>query len=122
MKENTNYWLVGANWSGSDKKETFYLKGVWEMGWSDNDKPSFTLLRDSISVNDRIAIKSMDGKGSKTITIHATGIVKLVEDKKVYIDWIQTNINKQVESKGKFSTIHKLDDNHKDWINEIFCL
>jgi len=122
MRENTNYWLVGANWSGSDKKETFYLKGVWEMGYADEDKPRYTKLRDSISVDDRIAIKAMGGKGSKTITIHAIGIVKLVEEKKVYINWIQTEINKKVESKGKFSTIHKLDNNQKEWINEIFCL
>jgi len=122
MKENTNYWLVGANWAGSDKKENFYLKGIWEMGWADEDKPNFSKLRDSILVDDRIAIKSMDGKASKTITIHAIGIVKLVEEKKVYIEWIQTDINKKVYSKGKFSTIHKLDSSQREWINEIFCL
>jgi len=92
------------------------------MGWDDEDKPRFAKLRDSISVNDRIAIKAMDGKGSKTITIHAIGIVKLVEERKVYIDWIQTNINKKIESKGKFSTIHKLNKNQKEWINQIFCI
>ncbi len=122
MIENTNYWLVGANWAGTDKKENFYLKGVWEMGWDDEDKPGFSKLRDSILVNDRIAIKSMGGKASKEIIIHALGIVKLVEEKKVYIKWILTNINKKVESKGKFSTIHKLDKKYKVWINEIFCL
>lgn len=122
MKENTNYWLVGANWSGADQKDSFYLKGVWEMGYSDEDKPRFSNLRDSISADDRIAIKARGGKGSKVITIHAIGIVKLVEDKKVYIDWIQTDLNRKVESKGKFSTIHKLNKNQREWINEIFCI
>ena len=117
-----DFYLFVSVVSGSDKKEAFYLKGVWEMGWADEDKPKYTELRDSISVNDRIAIKAMGGKGSKTITIHAIGIVKLVEERKVYIDWIQTDINKKVESKGKFSTIHKLDNNQREWINEIFCL
>lgn len=122
MKKETQYWLVGANWSGVDQKKSFYLKGVWEMGYADEDKPNFTKLRDSVDTNDRVAIKSMGGKGSKTITIHAIGIVKLVEDKKIYVDWLLKDMNKKVESKGKFSTIHKLDSNQKEWINEIFCL
>lgn len=122
MNKKLNYWLVGAYWAGTDKKENFYLKGAWEMGYDDNDQPKFSSLRDSINIGDRIALKSRDGRGASTITIHAIGIVKLVEDKKVYIDWKLTDLNRKVYSKGKFSTIHKLDSKYENWINEIFCI
>jgi len=116
------YWLVGASWKGDDQKDAFYRRGYWEMGYSDNDKPNFAEKRDSIDEGDRVAVKSMDGKGKSTITIHALGIVKEVADGKVYIDWKITDVNRQVASKGKFSTIHGPHFYDDEWIRQVFCI
>lgn len=122
MTDKQNYWLVGATWKGNSQKTDFYRRGYWEMGYSDEDKPKFAKKRDSIQSGDRIAIKSKDGQGASTITIHALGIVKEVAQGKVYIDWKMTNLDRHVHSKGAFGTIHgpyKFDDN---WTQETFCL
>ena len=118
MKKN-NYWVVGANWGG-DVKDDFYRRGYWEMGHDDKKQPNFAKLRDDIKPKDRIAIKSMDGQGKTTITIHAIGIVKEVFQKRVYIDWILKDINKTVPSKNYFGTIHSVTD--EDWKNNAFCI
>lgn len=117
-----NYWIVGANWSGHDQKEKFYKLGFWEMGWRDDEQPNQAEKRDEIKENDRIAIKTMDGQGRDTITIHAIGIVKGNDDKKIHIDWLVKNMNRQVYSKGCFSTIHGPFKFADDWTKEVFCL
>lgn len=122
MEENINYWLVGANWSGDNQQEAFYRRGYWEMGYSDEEKPNFAEKREDINPGDRIAIKSRDGKGATTITIHALGIVKEVVDGKVYIDWIITNLNRQVPSRGVFSTIHGPYTYDDEWTWQVFCI
>ena len=122
MEENINYWLVGANWSGDNLQEAFYRRGYWEMGYSDEEKPVFANKRDSINEGDRIAIKSKDGHGASTITIHALGIVKEVADGKVYVDWKITDLNRQVHSRGAFSTIHGPYLYDDEWTKEVFCI
>ena len=62
-----NYWLVGANWGGDDQADAFFRRGYWELGWDDSDQPSMAQKRDNIKPNDRIAVKSMRGKGASTI-------------------------------------------------------
>lgn len=116
------YWLVGANWDGNKQNESFYRRGYWEMGYDDEDKPRFAKMRDSMQAGDRIAIKSMDGKGASTISIIALGIVKEVFQGRVYIDWIVTDIDRQVDSKGCFKTIHGPYDYNDQWIQGIFCI
>ncbi len=118
----SNYWIVGANWSGEDQKEEFYKLGFWEMGWDDEDKPKLARKRNSIEESDRIAIKTMDGQAQKTITIHAIGIVKGKRDRKIFIEWIVKNMRRKVDAKGCFGTIHgpyKFDD---EWTKEVFCI
>jgi len=125
MNEHLHYWLVGANWSGDDQADAFYRRGYWELGWNDNDQPGMAQMRDSIQEKDRIAIKAMRGQGAKTITIKALGIVKEVVDKRVYITWLITDLNREVSAKGCFSAIHgPYDFSGKDenWIREVFCL
>lgn len=117
-----NYFLVGANWDGEKQNDSFYRRGYWEMGYDDTDKPKFAKLRDSVCPGDRIAIKSRDGQGATTISIHALGIVKEVFQGRIYVDWVLTNLERHVESHGRFSTIHgpyKADD---PWIKSIFCI
>ncbi|MDD5228130.1 MAG: hypothetical protein PHN45_00720 [Methylococcales bacterium] len=118
----SNYWAVGANHDGDNLAQDFYLRGYWEMGYSDKQQPVFAKRRDSIKKGDRIAVKTRDGRGARTISIKAIGIVKDVADGKVYIDWKLTDIvNRHVPCKGFFKTIHgPITD--VAWINEAFCL
>ena len=116
-----NYWVVGATWDGDNLADDFYLRGYWEMGYDDKDKPQFTKRRDTVKNGDRIAVKKRDGKGADTISIKAIGVVKDVADGKIYIDWILKNIDRHVHCKNYFGTIHgPITDSA--WKNEAFCL
>lgn len=116
------YWVVGATWASDDMKDKFYQLGIWEMGWDDQDKPKLAEKRDSIQEGDRIAIKTMDGQGQSTITIHAIGIVKGNDDKKIHINWILKDLNRKVPSKNCFGTIHGPYDGNDEWTRQVFSL
>ena len=97
-----NYWLLGADWSGEDKKKQFFSRGYWKMGYTDEDKPSLARKRDRIVRGDRVAIKRRTGDASKPIIIQALGFVKDVEEGRVYIDWLLTDLEREVPSKSLF--------------------
>jgi hypothetical protein len=117
-----NYWLVGSNWGGADQAETFFLRGYWESGYDDNEPLDQTKRRKLVRVGDRIALKSMDGHGATTITVKALGIVKDMDDHKIYIDWKITDLNRSVPSHGAYATIHGPYTFSEAWIHEAFCL
>lgn len=113
----TNYWIVGATWNGDDQKNKFFKLGFWQMGWDDGDKKTLATKRNKIKEGDRIAIKTMNGRGQKTITIHAIGIVKGNDAGKIYIDWILMDMNRKVDSKGCYGTIHGSYKSSDSWVN-----
>lgn len=117
-----NYWLVGANWAGNDLSETFYRRGCWEMGYDDIDQSHQASKRSQVKIGDRIALKSMNGRGATTITIRAIGIVKDVADKIIYIDWKITDLKRIVTSHGAFQTIQGPYLSSENWTQEVFCL
>jgi len=125
MSENQKYWLVGANWSGEDQANAFFRRGYWELGWGDNDQPGMASSRDAMKPGDRVAIKSMLGQGSSNILIKALGIIKEVgDDKRIYIDWKVTDLSREVQSHGCYSSIHgpySLESDG-DWIRKVFLL
>ncbi|MBW7889149.1 MAG: hypothetical protein H3C35_12455 [Bacteroidetes bacterium] len=125
MSRQPRYWLVGANWGGDDQATAFYRRGYWELGWADEDQPKMAKARDSIQAGDRIAIKSMRGKGSDSITIKGLGLVKEVADGKVYINWLITDMSRKVFAKGCFSSIHgpySIASDDAKWIREVFSI
>ena len=125
MRSETNYWLVGAMYDGSDDQSAaFYRRGYWEMGWNDADQPSFASKRDLIEPGDRIAVKSRRGQGSPTITIKGLGIVKEVFEGKVFVDWKVTDLSREVPSKGCYGTIHGpyTITGDPEWVKTVFCL
>ena len=74
---------------------------------------------------DRIAIKSMKGRGQQGIKIHHIGIIKgiIKTDPQLIctVNWVATDLDRDVESRGCFKTVHKFS--HKDeWIEKVFCL
>lgn len=123
---SNQYWLVGANWEGDDKYGTFIDRGYWEMGYYDKDKPEYAELRSQMQEGDRIAIKSMLGKGASEIKIRAIGIIKEVDgdDGRVYVKWMLKGMKRKVPSKGCYGTIHgpysSVDDS--DWVGQVFRL
>ena len=74
---------------------------------------------------DRIAIKRMKGKGQADIRIFHIGIIKGVSLDTNYVictvNWVATNLNRDVESRGCFGSVHGPFE-HNSWIQEIFCL
>ncbi|OON70532.1 hypothetical protein [Hymenobacter sp. CRA2] len=124
MQTEPNYWLVGANWEGADQAAAFYRRGYWEMGYDDEDKPNLAEKRDQMKPNDRIAVKSRLGQGASNIAIRALGIVKEVHQGKVYVDWVLTGMNREVNSAGCFGTLHGPYNMQRqaDWLRQVFQL
>jgi hypothetical protein len=120
-EKDMNYWVVGANWDSCNLADKFYLRGCWEMGYDEEEKPNYADKINRIKQGDRIAVKTRDGQGADTICIKAIGIVKDVHEGKVYVDWVSTEINRHVPCKNYFGTIHgPVTD--ETWRNEAFCL
>jgi hypothetical protein len=125
MSSEPRYWVVGANWGGDDQREPFFRRGYWTLGWSDSDQPGMAAARKSIVPGDRIAIKSMLGQGFPDIAIRGLGIVKEVgEDKRVYVEWILTDLNRIVPSRGCYSAIHGPYTIGEEaiWLGQVFRL
>lgn len=120
-----NYWVVGAMWYGQDdQSEIFIRRGYWFLGWSHAEQPTQAALRDQIQPGDRIAIKRMLGQGSPNIEIRALGIVKEIdpEDKRVYVHWAVTGLNREVAARGCFASIHGPFAADDDWTRIVFQL
>lgn len=94
------------------------------LGWSDTDAPSQAERREQIKAGDRIAIKRMMGKGSSDIRITALGVVTEVDpdDKRVYVNWIADDLDRVVESRGCFQSIHGPFAESDPWVREVFRL
>jgi len=120
----TNYWLVGADWSGDDQAHDFFERGSWEVGYSDAEKPDYAEKRDSMRRGDRIAVKKGHGSVDSNLTIRALGIVKQVHNRVVYVDWLVTDLQRTVDGHGAYATIHGpyIGDDHDGLIKDVFCL
>ena len=110
-------------WGGhDDQSDKFIRRGYWFLGWSDADQPAQAKRRDEIRPGDRIAIKRMLGQASPNIEIRALGVVREIddEDKRVYIDWLVRDLNRQVAARGCFQSIHGPFAESDDWVKEAF--
>jgi hypothetical protein len=104
-----NYWVVGAMLGGHDDQyDIFIRRGYRFLGWSNQQQPAQAALRDQIQPGDRIAIKRMLGKGSSNIEIRAIGIVEEIDpsDKRIYIRWAASGLQREVPANGYFASIH----------------
>ncbi len=119
-----NYWVVGAMFDKDDQEEFFIRRGYWRLGWLDDEQPSQAKLRDQIKPGDRIAIKRMLGQASPDIMIRALGVVKEIdkEDKRVYVDWLLSGLQRKVQSKGAYKSIHGPYVEDDSWVKEAFCI
>lgn len=119
-----DYWVVGAMWSGhDDQMDAFVRRGYWRLGWQDDEQPAQAEKRDAIRPGDRIAIKRMLGQGSANIEIRAIGIVtEIDDDKRVYVRWAATDLQREVPARGCFGSIHGPFADDDDWTIRAFQL
>jgi hypothetical protein len=120
-----NYWIVGAMYGGRDDQlPRFVRRGYWKLGWTEEEQPHMASLRDQIEPDDRIAVKRMMGRGSSDIRIVALGIVTEVdsEDGRVYVRWVVDNLDRVVEARGCFQSIHGPFAEDDNWTKEVFQL
>jgi hypothetical protein len=119
------YWVVGAMYGGhNDQAPKFLRRGYWVLGWKADDSPEQAERRDQIKQGDRIAIKRMMGKGASDIRITALGVVTEVDpdDKRVYVNWVADDLDRVVESRGCFASIHGPFAEDDPWVREVFRL
>jgi hypothetical protein len=74
-----------------------------------------------MTLGDRVAINAFDGKGANTIMIKAIGIVKDVDEFRVYIDCVLTGMRRRVHCKNYICAIHGLVKD-RGWRNEDFSI
>ena len=124
MKDEPQYWVVGASWGGrEDQAPVFIKRGHWFLGYDDDKAPDQAARRDQIRAGDRIAIKKMMGQGASTVRVTAIGIVKDVDDDmRVYVAWILTDLDCVVEGRGCFKSVHGPFGAADPWTREVFQL
>ena len=118
-----NYWVVGATVSDQDMSDDFISRGFW---FGDREDVQSTI--DQIVIGDRLAIKSMLGRGATQVAIKAVGLVTHVRGfnatpfKFFYVDWLDLRgENRKVPFSGFGSTIRQIDG-ASDIAREIFFL
>jgi hypothetical protein len=119
-----NYWLVGATRGPVDRTNEFTESGYWELEpegrMNTTNQNSFLQIR----VNDRIAIKTLNGRSNRNMTIKAVGIITAVdtEPTRLSVSWHRTNLNRVVALKGCMRAIQKRYDTDANtaWLNEVF--
>ena len=130
----TKYWLAGATFGDYDMTDTFIRRGYWELGYTRGDQPTYDRRLAQMSAGDRVAIKSMLGRGATEIQIKARGIVRGIGNSKdadaeddavrrVYIRWLLTGLDRRVPLRGAagaLGSIHEVLD--RDRIRQIFTL
>jgi hypothetical protein len=114
------YWVVGATWGKDDQFERFIQEGYWLLGWDNEEQPDQAKRRDQIRSGDRIAIKR---RNRSVIRIRAIGVVERhdLSNNRVYCNWLLTNLEHEVRSRGCFKSIHG-PFSEDDWIEEVFLL
>ena len=133
---DTQYWLVGAMWGGSDDVlEQFRRRGYWYC-WDIGEAPqsgnttgnSVATQRDrfrQIKIGDRIAVKKMLGQGSNEMEIRALGVVKDIDEKewRVYVNWLtDEKFRRNAPLKGCTASVHGPFEQTDPWTQSVFCI
>jgi hypothetical protein len=117
-------------YGGSDDQLPVFIdQGYWTLGWPDPDAADQAWRRDQIAPGDRLAVKRMLGQGSGQIEIRALGVVTGIADcvdedghKRVFVRWAVTDLERLVESRGCFKSIHGPFGAIDQWTREVFLL
>jgi disulfide oxidoreductase YuzD len=108
-----HYYVVGATDDDTNENlfKTFIDRGYWHLTWPEDHPKAkkYIDIRNGMQRGDRIAIKKLNKKSEfDQIVILATGIVKDYdpETKRVYIDWVKSDYNRKVPSRGCYAAAH----------------
>ena len=120
----TNYWIVGATVSGQDMTRWFTKYGFW---FGDKDTAQDDIAK--IKKGDRIAIKRMRGRGAKTVSIKAVGVVEdtaqfnAMQFPMIFVKWISLeDEDKQVPFSALGGSIHGPYDETNQLVKSVFTL
>ena len=116
------YWIVGITLGNTDGTKTFVKRGYWEPNKSGDVVNQIGGMR----AGDRIALKCQLGRGNKSISIKAIGIINDVDlnENKVYIEWLEEFDDRNVPLRGRIKQIngpYKLSKS-KNNITEVFSI
>ena len=120
-----NYWVVGAMYNRRDDQfERFIRGGYWLLGWASEDQPDQTRRLHQISPGDRIAIKKRIAINRSAIQIRALGQVTAIdlENRRVNVRWVRSDLNYEIPSKGCFKSIHGPFSDDDEWTQMAFQL
>jgi len=128
MVDSPQYWVVGATLSGASAVvKPFVRRGYWQLGNNSKAKTDILYMDrlSKINVGDRIALKSLVGKGSALIKVHAIGVVEevVISERRVYVHWKSTEMARDVDMNGCIDAINSpylLDGKSREWVNDIF--
>jgi 5-methylcytosine-specific restriction endonuclease McrA len=115
---------VGATWDDKDMFEKFITGGYWQLGFDDDDSRRGIRhqisRRNQIRPHDLIAIKIRSSL-KDTIVIRAVGIVTTIgsADHRVYVDWVESNLQRRVPSNGHFESIRAFPSD-LPWTKQVF--
>jgi hypothetical protein len=102
----------------------FVRHGYWLLGWEADEQPVQVKRRDQIQPGDRIAIKKRSRGNLSSIEIRALGTVTGVDpdSRHVYVRWVESELNHQVEGRGCYASIHGPFFADDEWVRRMFLL
>lgn len=119
-------YVVGAMFGGvDDQLPRFIQEGIWEMGYSDGEKPKYDRVFHDIIPGDTIIVKKrIGGRGSRSIQARMVGTVKRNTGTKLIIDW-QRPLSAVADLKecwGTLSGPFSLNDpSRSSWLHELMA-
>lgn len=130
------YFIVGASYGGNESQyERFIKDGIWVLGWHKDDDHMQYEAACKMKPGDFIAIKRRNGRGAKTMTILARGVVKSIitdsqEDGRFIcqVHWYDVDVNESVpmHHRGSIATVTGplfTDDVYEtSWLMSVFGL
>ncbi len=121
------YWVVGAMFGGKDDSlDKFIRRGYWycwDPRFNLTIPPAVAELFPRIEMGDRLAVKKMLGQGSSSMVIRALGVVTDIdlEEWRVYVRWLVTDLVREAPIKGCMGSIHG-PFMPSDWRNGVFYI
>lgn len=114
LKNNRNYWIVGAKWEDLDKTKEFIEKNYWENGYDDKYQDKVNSIKEGDYIGIKAAFtRKKDNETIGCLRIKALGIVikNYKNGKRIDVKWNITEV-KDYDNICYMTTIHKVQDRH----------
>jgi hypothetical protein len=102
---------------------TFLKRGYWQNGYERTNE-GYNEVFDKLREGDRIAVKRMNGKGSRTMRIMAIGRVVDIDSDgyTVFVKWLIQFKGREVPISGLMGTLYGPYKYTDQWIHPIFSI